>query len=174
MTKKRSYLVGAMLAGCLACTTAGAADAPLYFGVKGILADWDAPGFDEAYNVGLNVGYELLQESWGTVAVEGEYTTTISDGEIGGGGEWDADTLAAYGVYRSLGDIYAKGKAGFLDQDVKRSGTGGGTVANGDESGFSFGAGVGFRLTRGSAIEAEYTVASDDLTFISVGYVTRF
>lgn len=173
--KRHGYLIASAFAGCLALsTTAMAQDAPFYLGVKIGSMDADFSGFDRGINLGVNVGYELLRDARGSLAIEGEYTTTASDGDISGGGEWDADTLAVYAAYRTSGDFYVKGKAGYLNQDIKGTGTGAARITSGDDSGFSYGLGVGWRTDRKSAFEIEYTAASDELTFISLGYITRF
>jgi hypothetical protein len=173
--KKHGLLLAGALAGCLTYTTAATAqDAPFYLGVKVGSMDADFSGFDRAVNIGVNVGYELMRDSRGALAVEGEYTTTASDGEISGGGEWDVDTLAAYAVYRTTGDLYVKGKAGYLNQDIKGTGAGATRITSSDDSGFAYGIGAGWRLDRKSSLEVEYTAASDELNFISLGYVTRF
>lgn len=173
--KQHRYLLASAFAGCLAFSAAASAqDAPFYLGVKVGSMDADFSGFDRAVNVGLNIGYELLRDTRGALAIEGEYTTTASDGDISGGGEWDADTLAVYAAYRTAGDLYVKGKAGYLNQDVKGTGGGASNITSGDESGFSYGIGAGWRLDRKSALEIEYTVASDELKFISLGYIARF
>lgn len=177
---KRSYLVvSALLAGLLAAPMAMAqgtrgGTSPLYFGAEVGMLDADIGGFDDAINAGLIVGYDLFSDSRGALSVEGEFTTTLSDGDITGGGEWDAETLAAYAAFRTAGELYVKAKAGFLDQDIKRAGGAGATITNGDDSGFAFGVGGGWQLKRDAAFELEYTVMSDELTFLSLGYVTRF
>jgi outer membrane immunogenic protein len=174
MTKRLVFATA--LAGCLAAPAAMAqGTSPLHFGAKVGVLDPDIGGFDDALNLGVQVGYDLFSDSRGTLSVEGEFTTTLSDGDVAGGGEWDADTLAAYGAFRTAGDVYLKAKAGFLDQDIKRAGgSGGAVITNGDDSGFAFGVGGGWRTNRNAAFELEYTVMSDELTFLSLGYVTRF
>lgn len=173
--KKHGYLVASAFASCLAFSTAAMAqDAPFYLGVKIGSMDADFSGFDRAVNLGVNAGYELLRDTRGALAIEGEYTTTASDGDISGGGEWDADTLAIYAAYRTAGDLYVKGKAGYLNQDIKGTGAGAARITSGDDSGFSYGIGAGWRMDRKSSFEIEYTATSDELTFISLGYITRF
>lgn len=172
MRKKRIYLLIGALAGCLASTAVTAQESPLYLGAKAAWMDVDAPGFDEAVNIGALVGYDLVRETYGVLSIEGEITTTLSDGDRAGGGDWDADTLAVYGAFRTLGDVYGKLRAGFLDQDIKF--TGGGSFAGSDDSGFAWGLGGGFRLSPTSALELEYTDGSEDLSFLSLAYLLRF
>lgn len=175
MSSKSLYLAVGALAGCLLASTAEAqrSQYPLYVEAKIGFMDLDVSGFDEAINLGVVLGYELYSHSAGMFSAEGEFTTTLSDGDTPGGGEWDVDTLAVFGVFRTSGNIYAKARAGFLDQDIKRAG-GTGTIPDADDSGFAYGIGGGWRINPTSAVEVEYTAASDDLNFISAGYHMRF
>lgn len=148
---------------------------PLYFGAKIGLMDPDVRGFDEATNLGLFVGYTLIQDTRGSLALEGEYTRTFSDGDVNRAGvrtDWDIETLAAYLAYRTAGDVYLKAKAGYgwWDVSVGR----GVTAAEDDDWDLTFGAGVGFRLTRKAGIEVEYAVIQEDINFLSLGFFTHF
>lgn len=144
---------------------------PWYLGLKAGWMDADASNFDEATNLGLYGGYTLHDDASGRFALEGEYTRTISDGDIPGGG-WDIETLAVYGAYRTAGPWFLKIKAGYLDEDISVS-AGGSSIA-GSDSGFSFGAGAGVRLSNKAAFELEYTVIEEDVNFFSIGYLTHF
>jgi hypothetical protein len=173
---KRICLLAGVLSVCVAAPAAMAQQRvtsnPLYISGKVGFLDADLGGFDNAINIGVMVGYDLYQFPVGTVSVEGEFTTTLADGDIDGGGEWDADTLAAYGVYRSLGEFYFKGKAGVHRQDIKSDS--GGPIPDAEDTTLAFGVGGGWRMDRNSGIEVEYTAGSDELDFVSVGYVIRF
>lgn len=142
---------------------------PLYFGGKIGLMDPDRG--DEATNLGVLVGYTLMEDSNGSFAAEGEYTRTFDDGEIGGA-DWDIETLAAYLAYRTAGDVFLKAKAGYgwWDVSVDRVAT----RFEDDDWDFTFGAGVGFRLSRKSGLELEYTVIQEDIDFLSLGFFTHF
>lgn len=173
--KRCAYLFVSALVACSTYASAAfAQESPFYVGAKVGSMDADFSGFDRAINVGIFVGYDLMRDNRGALSVEGDFTTTISDGDISGGGEWDADTLAAYAAYRTAGDVYLKVKAGYLNQDIKGTGAGAANISHADDSGFSYGAGAGWRLNHKSGFEIEYTVASDQLTFISLNYLTRF
>lgn len=144
---------------------------PWYLGLKAGWMDADASNFDEATNLGLYGGYTLHDDASGRFALEGEYTRSISDGDIPGGG-WDIETLALYGAYRTAGPWFLKIKAGYLDEDISVS-AGGSSIA-GSDSGLSFGAGGGVRLSNKAAFELEYTVIEEDVNFFSIGYLTHF
>jgi outer membrane immunogenic protein len=143
------------------------ADVGPYFGVKGGFMDIDAGGHDKALAAGGVFGYRFFDDARGSGALETEAVLTVKDGDIDGGGDWEAMTIALYFAYRSIGEVYFKGKAGFVDQDID------GTNAVGDDTTFSFGIGGGWQVDRKSALEVEYT-AYDDLSFFSVGFITRF
>jgi hypothetical protein len=163
--KLRRYVLAASAAYFLALS-AQAADNPFYFGVKGGLMDPDAGGNDQALNVGALVGYKLFDNQNGALALEAEFTTTLVDGDVAGGGEWDVDTLAAFLAFRSAGDVYLKLKGGYADQDPS-----GGSVSS--DSGFAAGFGVGWRTSKKAGFEIEYT-KFDNLDFVSFGYHTHF
>ena len=134
----------------------------------------DVSGLDSATNIGLNLGYAF--EDYGNgPAIEGEYTTSASDGDIsinGQSGSWDVDTLAIYGAYRFGGDFYGKVKLGYLHEDGSASGPGG--TFSGTDSGASIGIGAGWTLSPQSAIEMEYTVIESDVNFLSLGFNYTF
>ena len=143
------------------------ADPGPYFGFKGGFMDADADGHDRALAAGGVIGYRFFDDTRGSGSLEVDLSTTVQDGDIDGGGDWDAMVLGAYFAYRSVGEVYFKGKVGFADQDVDGSG------AVKDDTAFSFGVGGGWQINRKAALEVEYTVY-DDLSFFSVGYITRF
>ena len=143
------------------------ADLGPYFGVKAGYMDADAPGHKEALNLGGLFGYRFFEEPHGSGAIEGEATITVVDGDKNAGGDWDINTTAIYFAYRTAGEVYLKGKAGFLQQNI------GGTSDVPDDTGLSFGFGVGWQATHKAGIEAEYTVL-DDVDFISIGFYSRF
>jgi hypothetical protein len=151
----------------LALAAPAQADVGPYIGAKAGLMDADASGHDEALNIGGVFGYRFFDDNRGSGSLEGELTLSGKDGDTPGGGDWDVTTVAAYFAYRTPGEFYFKGKAGFADQNV------GGTSAIDDETGLSFGVGGGWQIDRKASLEVEYTVY-DDLKFISVGFNTRF
>ncbi|HEY8553059.1 MAG TPA: porin family protein [Burkholderiales bacterium] len=144
---------------------------PIYFGVKGGLVDVDGPGFDEATNLGVFVGYTLYEDPNGAFFAEGEYTRTLSDGDYPGG-EWDIETLAAYVGYRTAGTWFAMAKAGFGWWDVSADGPA--TPLEGDDTTFTFGAGGGYRIDRDTGLQVEYTYIDSDINALWFSFFTRF
>jgi len=116
-------------------------------------------------NASLNLGYNF-SNTW---ALEGQYSKSIRDGEIdrnkvniiNGNYDYDLESIAAYGVYRSSGKMYVKAKAGLVYNDI-----GGYSSTE-----LGFGAGVGFRITDNTAtnIELEATVIDQKTTYYSIG-----
>jgi outer membrane immunogenic protein len=151
-----------LLVGCLGLVAAAPASAGgLYFGAKtGSMIIDNSNVKTDATNVGVVVGYEL-GVVLGDLAVEGELTTSTSDGEYKGGGNFNVDTAAAYLAFRTAGPIYLKAKGGYLQVsgDVK------------SDSGVSYGLGVGFGIGI-AQLELEYTqtaIDPSDVAFVSVG-----
>lgn len=147
-----------------------------YVGGKLGLMMPDVSGADDALNVGLVFGMPIQQvrgqNFGGTVSVEGETTFTVVDGDIDGGGEWDVFTLAGYGVFRTDGQIYFKGKGGLVywDADFDL----GPVSASDDDINLSIGIGGGYQLSSQSSIELEYTILDSDLDFLSLGFNINF
>lgn len=175
---RRSLLLAFAAIGLVALSPVRAQQAvnPMYFGFKAGTMDADVSGFDEASNWGVLLGFTLYdQAEAGSLALEGEYTRSFNDGDVriaGLRGDWNVETLALYGAYRTGGNVFLKAKAGWASRDVSVRGPGG--RIEGDDSDFSFGAGGGVRLSRKAGLELEYTVIEDDLNFLSLGFFTHF
>ncbi len=174
MNKPHRYILAGALFGCLSFTTAASAeDNPVYFGIKAGVMKADVDGFDTSNNFGLLLGFDVYRDVAGAFSIEGEYTRKLSKGNVSGGGDWKIETLAAYGAYRTAGDLYLKAKVGYLREDVSVSGVGN-TSVSGTDSGVSYGAGVGYRFNRKTGLELEYTIIEGDISFLSLGYFTHF
>ncbi len=135
-----------------------------YFGVKAGLVIVDEDGLTDATNLGLNIGFPISTN----MAFEGELTTTILEGDVDLGFttlNWDVTTLAGYFTYRTSSSPYFKLKAGILYEDVSI-----GSFSESD-TGLSFGAGVGWNLSKTSKLELEMTIIEADLTFFSIGFL---
>lgn len=148
---------------------AQAADNPLYVGLKGGLMMVDLSEYDDATSAGVVLGYKIMQNNDGSLALEGEFTTSSSADiqVLGVKGKWDIDTWAAYLAYRVGGDMYFKAKAGILNEDVNVDIAG--ANISGSDSGLSVGVGVGWKFDKKNSLEVEYTVVEEDVNFVSVG-----
>lgn len=149
---------------------------PMYFGFKAGSMDADVSGFDNASNWGVLLGFTLYDNpEAGSFSLEGEYTRSFDKGDarVGGvRGEWDVETLALYGAYRTGGSVFLKAKAGMANWDLNVSRVS--SRAENDDTDFSFGAGAGLRLSPRTGFELEYTVIESDLSFVSLGVFSRF
>jgi hypothetical protein len=146
-----------------------AAGSPFYLGLKAGRMMVDVSEFEDANSVGLVAGYKFFDGASGSLAVEGEYTNSSSADitVLGVTGKWDIDTLAVYLAYRSGGDLYLKGKIGYLDEEISASIAGFGI--SGSDSGLSVGIGGGWKIGANSALELEYTMIEEDVNFLSLG-----
>ncbi len=157
----------AAVAMSAACVSANATEL-FYAGIKSGNMDIDVSAYDTAAPLGIQLGYSFNEN----YAIELEYTDTDFDLKTAGMKfNGDMQTYALYGVYRTSGDVYAKFKAGILNEEVSIK------VANqtadfGDD-GFSAGIGAGYRSGPVS-IEAEYTILEQDVDFLSVGLNYHF
>jgi len=147
--------------------TSRGSDEGWYYGVKGGWMNPKDSNLDNAINSGGLLGYNVpgVQQLGGLVGIEGDISLSAIQGDASGGGEWDVQTIAGYGVYRSSGPLYVKGKLGISHQRLNVD------VVSGsqDDTTFSWGLGVGQKIGQGRA-ELEYTQFKD-LNFISIGYI---
>ena len=159
MRQMKTFLFVGLLSLMMA---APAAAGGLFFGAKTGPMVIDASGYKtDPTNMGVVVGYDLGVVV-GDLAVEGEFTTTTSDGKTNGGAKVSVDTMAAYLAFRTAGPFYFKAKGGFLQEDVKV-----GSFSDSD-SGMSYGVGLGFGIGI-AQLELEITQVETDITFLSVG-----
>ena len=166
-----------------------ASDSSWYIGAKGGQMSPDQSNISSAINAGILIGYHLPNNNFGSFAVEAEYTTTSSSADyetINVGetirGDVEFETTALYGVYRSMGDFYFKGKLGVFNNKIYAeeqtivglSVTS--TTWSRSESGFSWGLGAGWKLGNSSSLELEYTKLDDDteIDYMSIGFIYNF
>lgn len=163
--RKTSWMLPALMSVSCAVAAEG-----VYVGARVGFMDPDVSGLDEAQNVGIVLGFEFMSDTLISAAVEAEFTTTYSDGDVdfaGLNGDWDVDTQALYLVGKLGEAFYGKLRAGVLREDVSISI--GGISGEGSDSGFSAGLGVGWRAADNVSVEAEYTLVEEDIDFYSIG-----
>lgn len=168
----------ALAAGLTAVGTAQA-DGKIYIGAKAGILQSDAPGFDDGVNAGAYGGYNLLGKnshfaadlSGGTLAVEGEVTLTILEGDAAAG-DWNLTSFGAYAAYRHpLTDyFYLKGKLGLVRYDLDTSVA---SVSSGSDTALAAGIGAGWKIGPGS-LEIEITTYESDILFLSTGFHMSF
>ena len=157
-----------MLIG-LVFATAQAQAGEWYFGGKLVYFEIDIAGIDDPDNAGLVASYDW-DINYGSVGIEGEYTTTFEDGTLGAQ-KVELDTAGIYGVFRTRGPAakgmgpYLKLKAGAAYSDF--------TIGNisQDDTNFSAGLGLGVNMAVVS-FELEYTMMGDDIDMVS--FLVRF
>ena len=149
--------------------TALAEDSPWYVGIQAGQFSVDLSEFDSTNGVGVMLGYKVNN----LVSIEGALTTTGEDGDVTvqgvqGVGNWDLTTTAVYAAIRSSGNLYFKGKVGYLYEKVTAS-ISGLFYTSDSQSDFSYGVGAGWRIGDGLGLELEYTIIEEDIDFISLG-----
>lgn len=162
-------LLSALIFGVGFSGAALAEDSPWYVGMQlgqmrvGVV---DSVDFGNTDAVAATFGYKLNN----SFAIEGAITTTGTDGDVtfqGVQGTWNLTTSALYAAYRSSGDVYFKGKIGYLHERVNSSIVG--TSFSGSDSGGSYGIGAGWRPGDKLTLELEYTRIDKDANFVSLG-----
>jgi len=149
-----------LLALALVLAPAAGHASDVYIGAKAGPMLVDISGADDPTNVGVTVGYQL-GVLVGDIAIEGEYTTSLDDGQVSGA-PVDVDTLGLFLALRTAGPVYFKARGGVASVDT--------TVGAGDSSssGIAYGVGLGFGIGL-AQLELEYTAMEDDTRFISLG-----
>ena len=138
------------------------AESDLYYGGKLGFMMFDLEGYDDPLNAGALVGYTV----WRGISVEGEMTTSLSDGKVdvlGTGFDVAVQTFGMFAAYRSGEETYFKAKFGYVNEDIETNGVGV------DDTDTSFGIGYGWKTSSGPSFEVEYTVVSSDVNYLSFG-----
>jgi opacity protein-like surface antigen len=112
---------------------------------------------------GMTIGGRLGKQIQGNFSWEADLNLGIVDGEIGANKNWNINSVAAYGVYRTDGDIHLKAKLGvaYWDDDFDH------------DTSLSAGIGIGFRIGRG-VLDVEYTQINNYVDYFTVGYTLPF
>jgi hypothetical protein len=146
----------------------------LYMGASLGQMDNDVRGFDDATNAGVLVGYDVVSFDLVALSVEGELTTTVSEGDVninGAKGDWDINTQAAYVAARVGDRAYVKARFGVLREDVSVSA---GFSQSESDSGGSWGAAIGWMFSPQFGVQLDGTVVEGDINYWNAGLVYRF
>ena len=178
--KNRNLLISLAVLGSLTLASTAQAAGKIYIGGKAGIVQADYAGFDEAINAGVYGGFNMLGKDslfaadlrGGTLAVEGEVTTSIKDGETDFVGDWSMTSIGAYAAYRHpLTDyFYLKGKLGLVRYEIDTSLP---SFSSGTETQLAAGIGAGWKVGPGS-IEVELTTYESDVLFLSGGFHMSF
>jgi outer membrane immunogenic protein len=158
---KKSSIVALVFAGALAAPLAMAQDMKQGLSFGGTVGTMKPHGSDN--DTGLTIGGRLGKELQDGFSAEADLNLTFSDGELGSNQDYNINSIAAYGVWRSQGDVHFKGKVGvsYWDDDL--------------DNDFSLAAGVGIGIRMGSGVmDIEYTQINDYVDYITVGYSLPF
>lgn len=182
--KNKTFAVMLALAAGLAAAGTAQAEGKIYVGVKGGLMMANYSGFNDAANLGIYGGFNLLGKdaqyaadlAGGTLAVEGELSMSAAKGklinEFGASGKWDNTSIAAYAAYRypMSESFYLKGKVGLAVDNLST------TVSSAHDKSttkLAIGAGGGWKMGPG-ALEVEVATHEGDVTFLSAGFHVTF
>jgi hypothetical protein len=168
--KTKLWITATMLAASLYSTMASA---EFVIGVKGGAVDYDVDGSDAGLNASLQAAFDIFDIGIADIALEGEYSTSLTDAEINVGlGNLDT-SLTTTGLYTSLrtaGPVYVIARVGYAKTKIETD------TFSDDDSGVSTGLGVGFSV--GLRMEFEYTkykhefdTAGDvDIKYLTLGF----
>ena len=128
------------------------------YGFKLAYFEADAPNVDDPDNAGFVLGYDWVKD-YGTVGIEGDFTTTFEDGRAVGE-DVSVDTFGAYAVYKTQTfseqgvGFYLKFKAGVVYYDISAG------PASEDDVDASVGFGMGMNMGY-VAFEIDYATMGD-------------
>jgi hypothetical protein len=146
-----------------------------YLGVSLGAMDADRSGFDEATNAGLLAGYDLYTLEIFSVALEGELTTSVADGDLkaaGSKGHWDIDTRALYAAFRLGERFYMKVRFGYAWTDLSFDFAG--DSLKDSDSGISWGGAAGWMLTDNWGVQLDGSLVDTDTTYWNAAIQYRF
>ncbi|MGW8310621.1 MAG: outer membrane beta-barrel protein [Thiogranum sp.] len=165
-------IVGFLL---LSLAAAAAQAGGWYVGASAGVVDTDTGGFDDTTNAGVLLGYDVYTRDIFAVSLEGEATTSVSDGDVsinGFDGNWDIDTQAAY-VAARLGDrFYIKVRYGVLREDVSVKIAG--FSQSDSDTGGSWGAALGWMVTPRWGVQLDGTLVDSGTTYWNAGIKYHF
>lgn len=178
--KTRNIFISLALLGSLSLAGVAQAAGKIYIGAKAGMVKADIPGFDEAINAGVYGGYNLLGKDshfaadlrGGSLAAEGEVTTSVKDGDSDFFGDWNMTSIAAYAAYRHpLTDyFFLKGRLGLVRYEIDTSLP---YVNSGTETQLAAGIGAGWKVGPGS-VEVDLTTYESDVLFLAAGFRMSF
>lgn len=154
----------AAIAGLSLFLLARQASAEFIIGVKGGLADYDEVESDKGINTSLLLGYEFLNLALADLAIEGEISKSVTDGERMTGQAIGLNTKGIYTALRTAGPVYFIGRVGYASTEID------GSPQLEDDTGTSTGIGIGF--SGGIRFELEltrYKYFAQDIQYLTLG-----
>ena len=141
----------------------------LFLGPKVYSVSLDNPNYDNAINAGVLVGAKFTASSTHSFALEAEMSQTMAKGDVGTQ-EWELNTFGIFGAFRAGGNLYFKGKLGFVDRELRTS-----TGSINDDNELAIGLGFGFQDSTMRMLEIEYTEIDDnryspEIRMVSIAY----
>ena len=141
-------LCGLLLTLALCSLTNPVQAGDFFGGIKAGIVDPEASGFDPTTTASAQLGYEFADFWIFDVAVEGEITRSITDGDAPGG-DYSYEQNSVFTSLRTAGPVYFTARAGFVDARIEQPGR------SSSDDGIAYGIGVGF--STGIRWEIEWT-----------------
>lgn len=169
---KTQQLLGTFLIVAASCAVQAEG---FYVGASAGVMDADIGGFDDATNAGVLLGYDVYTREIFSISLEGELTTTVSDGDVDFGavtGDWDIDTQAAYVAARLGEPFYIKVRFGAARSDVSVSVPG--SRINGNDTSMSWGGALGWMFNKNWGVQVDGTMVDSDVNYWNAGIRYQF
>lgn len=145
------------------------AAAEFYIGAKAGYLKPNDDAVDATSAGSVTVGYELADVLVADVSFEGEYTQTLTDGDVDIGvnqtGNWKYHNYGLFAAIRGGGPIYLRARAGLVSQHPEVEGV------KDDETGAAASLGLGFSLL-GLETSLDWTRYADTGDLDAVDYLS--
>lgn len=140
---------------------APSASAEFLLGVKAGLVDYDLSNPDPGVNGSVLLGYEVLNLGLADIAIEGEISRSIVDGEVSNN-DISFQSSGVFASLRTAGPVYFIGRIGYVDAELD--------LQNSDDKGTAMGIGIGFSTGIRWEIElTTYEVENTDVEYLTFG-----
>lgn len=159
-----------------------ASGADIYLGASynRVSIDFANADVDDSDGIGIVFGIDFGEN----LAFEAEYINSGKADMVYNVGSIESakiqlQSLGIYGVFRTTGRVYFKGRVGVVGNlvditDVKCSGSLCINSLFDDDVGLALGAGGGIRITDAIKLEAEYKLVNSDIDIYSMGLIYAF
>jgi hypothetical protein len=140
------------------------------------VSDTTGYGLYAGYKINSNLAVEIEYMNFDSKTTEDQLNAydPATDTWYTAKSDYESDSYSVYGTYRTTGKIFFKGRLGFTYQEQAfSSNLGNYNLPTVYESGLSGSIGIGTNVQK-FTIEADYTYASESLSFYSAGILFNF
>lgn len=138
----------------------------IYFGINAMQLEINGYN-DNARAIGGTIGVNLVNKSFGTIAVDTFFSRTIDAATDRAGVDADVNIAGIFAAYRTPTKVFGKVKAGGIFTELSRAGSN----LDDDNSEFAWGLGLGAEIYYGVDLELEFTQMGDEVDAIGINLI---